>query len=748
MLNPIKTHVLRPLLRACVATVLTLLAHVQAQQIAPSGTPASEEAIVLSPFTVSTTSDRGYLSTSSATASRVGAEIKDITQSIFVMNGELLNDLAPLDMNDIMRYAPGADVAETAAEGVNFRGNGTGVALVNGFRFPRSFPTDQSDIERVEVLVGPASVLYGNVFGIGGVINRITTQPKFTPGTSLKLQYVDVGDTFKAVVDNTGPFGSGKRAAYRLVVVAQDGGLVMDHSFLNRLRVLPKLMFKLGEKTQLNVEFETEHQRTSLGFGLGNPYDYIVYRTATGAFVNAAQTAGRANTPLQINVPDKANPEAAFVQGDLHLNGTNFRLTSELSDHWSLRVAGLGYWSHNNWFIPGVAGSLSAATVQLDPAGKVTSALINRGRLQQRVRRVGNFFYQADTAAKYDFNGVRLLGVAGLEYSVDVDGSKFNQAPTALPAFDFFNPNYTITSTALVPTTWNETRTYQWGAFAMLQLSFFKDRLLLNGGDRLVDFRQMNRTNASNGPVRFDGEHADIPKFGALYRVTRDIGVYYGHSQAYQPRTTTDASGNPLAPLEGNQDEVGLKLSLFNSRVTATMSAFSLEQANVLETDPNNPGYQIPSGAITTKGYDASVVLSLTGNWQLIGGYSNALQKRTASTIASSVGLTLAGVPRSSWNLWTRYKFTQAALKGLNIGCGTNFTDERVITFASATASALSLPSRQLFDGMVSYNWRGKASAQLNVSNITDKLYYPGGNANRFQVGKPRTVSVSTSYKF
>jgi outer membrane receptor for ferric coprogen and ferric-rhodotorulic acid len=105
------------------------------------------------------------------------------------------------------------------------------------------------------------------------------------------------------------------------------------------------------------------------------------------------------------------------------------------------------------------------------------------------------------------------------------------------------------------------------GGFVMLQLSFFKDRLLVTGGDRLVDFRQMNRPNTSKGPVRFGGDHANIPKYGALYPVTLDIGVSCDQSQVYQPRTTTDASDNPLAPLERNQDEVGLKLSLFNSRV-------------------------------------------------------------------------------------------------------------------------------------------------------------------------------------
>lgn len=728
-----------PRLTAAILLALRASTVLHAQAVPPPSSNQSEP-VTLSAFEISAEGDRGYLSTSSAAASRIGAQLKDITQTISVINQELLDDLAPNDLNDMLRYASTVDIAEGAGETFQIRGNDAGVPLLNGFRVPRKFPADPADVERVEVLAGPASVLYGNVFGIGGVINRVSKRPLFKRQHSVQLRYSTNEENYRGVLDTTGAFGQSKNLAYRVIFAAQNGDLEKDFSYLERYTLLPKVLYKLGPKTTFIVEGDFSRQKTSRGVNLGLNYDYILYRTAAGALVaaNAPTTAGVANTAVIIDVPDRVNPEADLVRGDFRNRGANFTLTSELSRHWSMRTAAMAVWADQVWNIPGVAGQI------LTDARR-----INRARLQERRRGVGNYFLQADAAGKYDWEKARLLLVGGAEYSVDVTTNRFKQAATALPAFDFFNPDYSIPFPAtLVPTTRDDTRVFQWAGFAMGQVSLLKDRVMLNAGARVIDFRQVVRTHLSNGPNKFHGEATSIPKWGAIVRVTDDIGFYYGHGESYQPSTQVNPDGQILPPNQGVQDEVGVKLSLLGGRVSGTIAAFDLRQVNILETDPNRPTFAVPTGERSTKGYDVALTLSPTDYWQIIAGYSHAESETTSSVAAVNIGLARTGVPDYRWKLWTRYRFPQSALKGLAIGAGTHYVDFRSIRFATGSTVALTLPSYRLYDAMLSYHWQRKVTAQLNVQNLADEKYYPNGNANRFTVGQPRVISVSLGYRF
>ncbi len=198
----------------------------------------------------------------------------------------------------------------------------------------------------------------------------------------------------------------------------------------------------------------------------------------------------------------------------------------------------------------------------------------------------------------------------------------------------------------------------------------------------------------------------------------------------------------------GEQDEIGVKLTLLDGRLTLSGARFDLRQVNISEADPNRPGFRVPAGERTTKGYDLTAALSPTDDWQIVGGYSHAASTVTASLQAINIGLARVGVPDYRWKLWTRYRFSHGLLKGLAIGAGTNYVAERSVRFATGTAAALSLPRYRLFDAMASYRWGRHLSLQLNLKNLADEKYYPNGNANRFVVGEPRTISVSTGYRF
>jgi iron complex outermembrane receptor protein len=486
------------------------------------------------------------------------------------------------------------------------------------------------------------------------------------------------------------------------------------------------------------VELDASYIESSLGVNQGLSYDYILYRTAAGDITRATSTGGQLNTPVIIDVPDTANPDAHVVDGIFKNLALNFQFTSDLTDQWSIRVAGLANGFTQVYNIPGTAGRMNADGVT-----------INRNRVRERNRELGNHFFQADAAGRFDFGATQLLFVGGLEYSIDITSQEFNRTATSLPAFNFFDPDYSVrVPDNFAPQNWDDVKVYQWAGFGMARLSLLNKRLMINAGARVLDFRQVATGSAVAGENVFIGETTTIPKWGAIFRITPDIGVFYGHGAGYQPSTQANPDGTILPPVEGVQDEFGLKLSFFEDRIQGSIAYFDLRRINILETDPDRPDFQIPVGEVTNTGWDASLAFAATKSLQLIGGVSSVDSKRTYSTDASTIGLALAGQPAYRWKLWARYKFSQGALDGLAFGVGTNYVAQRDIQFSSGTSAPIALPSWQIYDAMVSYKWNEHVRLQLNVNNLGDTLYYPSGNGNRFKVGSPRRVSFSMTYHF
>lgn len=714
-----------PKLRIAFLLCLGVVAKSAAQPAAtPPATQAGEQEeapLVLSVFVVTTEGDRGYLSTTAASASRINTPVKDIPQAIFVVNQELIRDQAPLTLNDILRFTPNVNVTESFGETVGIRGFAVGVPLINGFRDPRAFPSEQAQIERVEVLAGSASVLYGNVFGVGGVMNRVTKKPLFSPRTSLQLQFADQEATWRAVFDTTGPFRDSSKLAYRLIAVGQKADLLQDFSRLDRASIFPSVTYRFGPQTTLHVETEFTLQSASVGLVNGSRRTYVL-------------------NDRFIDVPDHANPEADFVDSDLTKLGSVITLLAKPSEHWSLRVAGAAIWTQGQRNDPKVAPRINAdgRTINRNNGGNLD--MINRG--------VGNFFVQADAAGDFDLGAVRFKPVVGLELSEDIDGSYIARATTPLPAFDFFTPDYSAPfPAAYTPFRKFETHTHQWAGFGLLQFHFLNDRLIVNGGARLTDFRQTSRQRGTARRV-LNGESAVVPRYGAVFRATRDINFYYSYSEGFQVVTQVNPDGSTLPPIAGQQHEAGVKAAFSDSRFVATAAVYRLDRVNQPQADPIRTGYQIPSGSERSEGFDLSLVATLLDNWQAIAGYSHVEGEIINSATASLVGTERAGLPRNFYNLWTRYRVQRGPAKGLALGLGTNFVDDRALRVATATVPALTIPSYQTYDAMLSYDWDKKTRLQLNLRNFTNERYYPDGNVNSVTVGSPRTFSITVTREF
>ncbi len=694
---------------------------------APAAGPA-EETVTMSVFEVSSKADKGYLSTSSISAGRVNTPVANIPQSLIVLTEELIRDQAPLNLSDVLRFAPGVNVSEAASEAVTIRGVTVAIPLVDGFRSPRTFPSEQGDIERVEVLLGPASVLYGNVFGVGGIVNRITKKATFVPQSSLQLQLRDQESLRRVVADTGGPVAGSKKVAYRMIVAVQRQEFLPDFADLNRITVMPKLRFKLPHDFVFDVAGEYSHQTGNYFNGDGIRRDY---------WLNGAI----------IRVPDASNPAADLTQANIIKRQGTFALAGRINEHWAVRAAGLGGWVQTKSNTIPVAAVLTGNGTLL--------ARNNGGNVTARNRGVANVFFQADAAGNYVFESFKLKPLLGIEYSFDSDGTYVKQATTALPAFNVFTPDYS----ARLPVNYlrfanPRSNTFGYAAFGLVEVTTLKDRLIFNAGDRVTDWRLVSRNagqstttvfsnrNTTYGPVKH------VPRYGAVFKVTPDVSVYYGYSEAFQPRTAANPDGSVLPPVEGVQHDFGVKALLFGGRVSLTASKFKLDQLNNAQADPTRPGFNIASGAQRTEGWDASLVATLLPGWQLIAGYAHAKGKVIASVTPTQVGLALTGFPGNSASLWTRYALREGPLKGLSFGAGTVYGGQSQIVVAGATTPPRFIPAYQTYDALVSYDWNKKIRLQLNLRNLTDRRYYPSGNANSLGVGEARTIGLTTTYWF
>jgi iron complex outermembrane recepter protein len=702
---------------------------------------AGDEVVHLSPFEVTTAGDTGYISTTAATATRIAEALQNIPQSVKVINQEFIQDVSAQTLDHILAYTAGIDLAGDENEDYQIRGHGSGQGMMDGFRQPRMFPEDTADVERVEVMMGPSSVMFGSSAGDNGIVNRVSKRPRFRRESSLQLRYVDATETLRAVFDTTGPFRQSRRLAYRVVGVFNDDERVnrKDHSYVRRFQVMPKFTYRFSPATEffLHTEF-TRTQSTTIQ-QLGRDYDYILYRTATGALGTARTTAGVPNAPVIIDVPDAANPEAHLVRSNLRAYRSRTQFTTRLGEHWALRAAGSSGRTMTKFNLPNVAGTLNA-----------DARTVNRGRAQERLRDVWQTFLQVDFAGDYTFDWGRVKLIGGPDYTIDNQSNHLRRAISTvnLPAFDYFAPDYSVRLPEMNEQSESLSHTRISAAFAHAGVNLFKDRLLLTGGARVTDFEQTSRTNTTNGPVPIKGDTAKQPQFGVAVRPRENVSVYASYTENIVIRSNANPDGSLLPPRVNEQKEVGVKSSWWRSRVATTAAYFQNAATNILESDPNNPGFQVAIGEQTSKGYELEAVMSLTETWQATASFTHITKSVTSSVNPANIG-NVINLPKERWSVWTRYRFARGQLQGLSLGAGTIFQTERVIARPTAALAKLAMPEFQTYDAMIGYRPKGKPfRVQLNVRNLTDEKYWPRGNVNRWLAAAPRTISFDIHSTF
>lgn len=759
-----------PLALACAA--LSTFQPLRGQIASPvTKAPADEEVVTLNVFEVSTESDRGLLSTNSVSATKNNTPIKDIPGNIYVLNEAFIKDQIPFDLNDILRFAPGLNLdGDYRNESYQIRGFAGGLPLADGFTVSRSFPTEQAAVERVEVLQGPAGILFGNVSGVGGIVNRILKKPSFKQSASLSTSYRNDSNNLRVVYDATGAIGQSKKFAYRLIAAVQHTDGIVDFMKTDRQFIRPTLMWRISDKTKLTIEPDITWQRTVIGYR----YDYFD-RSANGAI---------------IRIPEGSNPAENYW----HTNNKKYSVMTTFSHQfnpdWTFRASTFTTANFLYDDDPRIAAALNGDNRTVARGAADAANGYPAGFVQQQERYVGNYYLQADLSGKFNVGSTVFRPVTGIEWKLDPNQANVRRTQGGLGGIanapiDLFDPRYGQYAypAAIVTYDQQQNMTDARGAYLNVQANLLNNRLKLVGGIRFIKSETSNRTRrrqdaenvaaAKAGRAAVDTKtlgHSDWDKtkrFGAVFDVTKSLGVYAGYSESYEARTTTNNLGEIFPPGIGEQKEAGVKTGFLDGRITSTLSYYELTQTNnILSYATGTTGprgeTQTAIGQVEAKGWDLSGVVSVTDNLQFLPGYSRTKALTlvggsiTAAGGSTTSNLEITKYPRNVAKLFGKYTFKGGKLNGLSLNGGFVYTDsvnEGVLTglapFPTTNRSNSIVPASTVWN-LGANLWRKGWSYGVKIDNITNLRYYiPSASSNaRLLIGLPRVLSFDITRKF
>ncbi|MBA6041635.1 TonB-dependent siderophore receptor [Pseudomonas lactis] len=684
--------------------------------------PAENASIELQATNVTATADlesaqgpvQGYHATRSASATRTDTAIHETPQSISVVSKDVVEDLGATRLQDALDYAGGVGRANNfGGQGLTtftVRGFTTGEFYRNGFPINRGYPNmpDANTIERLEVLRGPATMLYGRG-DPGGTFNVVSKQPLAERTVTLGSQLNDQGMK-RGTLDASGPLDDEGRLAYRLNVVGEGGDTFRDHVETERYGVTPVITWQATDDTK--VTFEGDFMRNN------HPLD-----------------RGLTRFPNQRGTPSRDTFWGDKDAGKLHNDNNMAQLRFEhmLNDNWTL---GGGF----QW----LDGSLKGNAIEANGPGSLGAD----GRTLQR-----NFNYrklewtdkdyQLNLTGHFSTGGFDHTLLTGIEYE-DYDYKSIIQRSSAAAGtypIDIFDPVYGQPRPALTRTpTHDKENLKTYAAFVQDQVAL-TERLKVLAGARFERFEHDYQNYVGKSWQAAD--NAVTPRVGVIYDLTDTVAVYADAARSFKPNTGASREGAGFAPEKGKSYEMGIKWEALDRQLSVDAAIYQIEKKNVLTTDPVDNTFSVAAGQVRSRGFDLNVAGNLTPEWRVIGGYAYVDAEVTRDNTLRS-GTRLMNIPRNSFSLLNVYEFQDGALKGLGLGAGGKYVDQR----AGQTANtAFSMDAYTVVDLLGYYKVNERVRLNLDVKNLFNREYEEGAFGNIYAYpGAPRTVQVGIAY--
>lgn len=663
---------------------------------------------------------QSYKASESKSALKIDAPLRDIPQTVNVVPESVIKDQGAQSMEDVLKNVPGVGLSngDGQRDQVTIRGfSAIGDMYIDGVRDDALYFRDLSNIERVEVIKGPAAVLYGRGSS-GGLINSISKKPGFAPKQ-------EVGVSFDSEGKRRTQFDSGwadpqGNQAYRITGAFEDSDTFRDDGYIDRKAIAPSAYFKLSDDLELNLGATYLYDKRLIDFGipaLGNrPVD--VSRDKRFGSGNASQDYARsevfsftASLDYRINDALTLTNTSRYYRYDLDRNNT-------LADSSPTR------------FVTAPDGEL-LVKLNRGNVARDESGVFNQTELKQQAQLAGmqhNLLYGVEVGFQDKYQRVYSQNNVA---RVPVYRDALVAVPEHAANLSSEGTNYQQTSGFYVQDLIELTS--QWKALLGVRYDIFGQEY----NDARVQNVDLDRTDKTWSP-----------RAGLVYQPDQVQSYYVSVSRSYQPSGEVFAvspTNAGLEPEETTNYEVGAKWDLLDSRLSLTAAVFRLERTNMKTADPSNPNLTILAGEQRTDGFEATLSGQLSDKWQIYAGYAYLDAEITKSNSKTN-GVANEGqvptlTPRNSANVWLVRTLTPE----WRVAAGANYVDERY----TALDNNVVMPGYTTFDAALLYSvqhW----DAALRLKNAFDRDYYASahGSVDLITPGAPRTLEASVNYRF
>jgi iron complex outermembrane receptor protein len=734
----------------------------------------------LSPFDVSTGLDKGYQASNSVSGSRFDAPIRDLPFAIHAFTSTFINDQKPRDLFDVARYSPGVTYrsndfnegnANLAIRGfaVSSVAGGNIAVMRDGFHGPTVF--DFTNIERVEVVKGPSSFLYGQV-APGGIVNIITKSPQPKIAVVADSRYGSYGE-HRFAADVTGPIV--KSLLFRTATSYDQDMRYWKPYDAHSYDISPSLLWQPIDRVSVSLKYERFFKDETPQLMQKPGYSTQAGIVPTSADPNLSG----------VDVPGLPDDWNSMSYADFRRSETN-ALSSwidfKADKHWDLRIGG----SYQDNTIDALfSGNFGMAN---------NTTLMQGRRLRRQTYTNGDTSVQVQAVGNYVFPLMSLRLLLGTEYAYRSLRQMAGQAPndpalgniptaSPLPLWDLGNPstwnrNNTIPLASLTVSSFDQTNRYlDESAYAGATFGFFNDRFLALLGWRQTYTRSRLISNRTHQILFQDTVSAITPQYGLLYKITPGISIFGSYSESFVPGTNTrsnpDGTGSPAKPTKGQGTDFGLKADLLGGRASGTITFFDDRNHNIVNdlayTDTSGTLllYQVQSGEQRSRGVEFDPTIAVTDNWQIYSSYSYMdariieFSGRDAAILAQDTS-TLDAADRVNYknvyrfhnaplqmsaphlaNLWTRYNLTRNVLENAYIAGGVNFVHDQTLLPDSPESSH---QTYSLYNAMAGYAWVWDdfhLNTEIYGKNLANEHYRPSQSTR----SRPRELFVTLAVK-
>ena len=687
---------------------------------------AAEESIVV---TAANSEDptaplKGMVATKTLSATKTSAELIKTPQSVSVVTRAQMDALDVTSVSQALRYTAGAFTEYRGSSNRNDEVFVRGFSYVPKYLDGLSFGSTASSqtgvvdpwlLERVELVRGPASVLYGQV-NPGGLISMTSKRPTLQDINKVQFR---TGNRHlaEAAFDVGGKLSDDGRLLYRVNGIGYtQHNQVRDYKE-SRIAIAPALTWYPNDQTRFTL-LSSYQKDPDAGYRNFLPY-YGTLKSVEGDYI-----------PRHFNVSDK-HYDSSWREQSMIGYEFEHQFTDGLTFRQNARYTAIK--------------QKYRYLVYSDSADH--SSLLSR-RAQREKRQTDEFGLDNQLEALFSTGEVDHTLLAGFDYRTTNDKQQLLRGSGANYNLDWRNPTrgVDVDESAFRTMTDEQQNLDQLGIYLQDQLSWNGWEMLLSGRQDWDEVRTSDYTDNSDTQ---QNDNKFTWRTGLLYAFDFGLSPYISYSTSFEPSLQTNRAPGvaPFKPTEGKQTEVGLKYQPMKS-VLMSVAYYHLRQTNV-PTYNSSEGWFENAGVVRSKGVEAELHAALTDNLNAIASYTYTDAENVRTTIQGTEGKTPARIPTHMASAFVSYTLPEGVLKSLTAGAGVRY----IGTSYGDARNSFKVPAVDLYDAMLSYelgemnsSLKG-AKVQFNVNNIADKKYVAScASTSACFYGIGRTMTATVSY--